>query len=193
MTSINETYVKLIELFSNEHRIVFDPFMTNNAINDAVIVSNRQFVGSAAHPGIIIQDSLNFSHGIGSILLERDADIPTFQAELMLTECPLFDFKQGSLIDYDEHLQRFVDTIKRYYQTHLKQNGYLVIVTTDQRYQSRYYAPHITLCDELERCCATLQGIVTILNERQKLKAYGYPTTFVPNIVNQHALILRKI
>lgn len=193
MTSINETYVKLVELFSNEQRIVFAPFMTHHEIHDATIVMDRQFIGVAAYPGKIVQHSLNLNQDIGSTLLQHNAKVPKFSAELLLTECPLFDFKQGSLIDYDKQLHDFVNTIKRYYKTHLKQNGYLVIVTTDQRYQSRYYSPHITLCDELERCCATLQGIVTILNESQKLKAYGYPTIYVLNIVNQHALLLRKI
>jgi DNA modification methylase len=97
----------------------------------------------------------------------------------------------GNLNSYDEFLSRLKDYISEMYRV-LKDKKYIAIIVSDFRHKSKYYLFHADVAAILESVGFTLQGLITLVQDSKKLYAYGFPTTFVPNISNQFILIARK-
>lgn len=80
----------------------------------------------------------------------------------------------------------------------LKDKGYMAIVVSDFRHQSRFYAFHADLIHRLEQQqvadnrVLALQGVKILLQNHKSLKPYGYPFAYVENVHHQYILIFRK-
>jgi len=98
----------------------------------------------------------------------------------------------GNLETYGEFLLKLKDFAAAMHKV-LKTNRYLSVIVSDFRHGKKYYLFHADVANLLEEVGFTLQGLITLVQDNKQLYAYGYPTTFVPNISNQFILIARKI
>jgi DNA modification methylase len=80
----------------------------------------------------------------------------------------------------------------------LKPRGYMALVVSDFRHQSRFHAFHSDLIQGLDQAVIApahllaLQGVKVLLQNHKSLKPYGYPFAYVENIHHQYILIFRK-
>lgn len=80
----------------------------------------------------------------------------------------------------------------------LKDKGYMALIVSDFRHQSRFYAFHSDLIHRLEQQkvdpahLLALQGVKVLLQNHKSLKPYGYPFAYVENVHHQYILIFRK-
>jgi len=98
----------------------------------------------------------------------------------------------GNVDSYSEFLLRLKKYISEMYRV-LKKKKYIAVIVSDFRHKKKYYLFHADVAEILESVGFTLQGLITLVQDNKRLYAYGYPTTFVPNISNQFILIARKI
>lgn len=80
----------------------------------------------------------------------------------------------------------------------LKPRGYMALVVSDFRHQSRFHSFHSDLIQALDQAAIeptdslALQGVKVLLQNHKSLKPYGYPFAYVENIHHQYILIFRK-
>lgn len=74
----------------------------------------------------------------------------------------------------------------------LKNQAYAAFIVSDYRDKSGYYLLHAEVAEGLKKAGFTMQGLMVLVKEQHLLKPYGYPKTFVPNIINKFVLIMRK-
>lgn len=117
-------------------------------------------------------------------------DIEEQAVDLLLTEMPLFDFKANGF-NYLHELKTYSEAI-RCFAEKLKQSAYIALIVADQRYQGQYYCRHSDVIQCLDHQMFTLQGLVNVIQDGQALKSYGYPSTYVPNLINQFVIIAKK-
>ena len=98
----------------------------------------------------------------------------------------------GNVESYEEFLSKLGKYLKGMFRV-LKTNRYIAVIVSDFRHRKRYYLFHADVANLLENAGFTLQGLITLVQDNKRLYAYGYPTTFVPNISNQFILIARKL
>ena len=98
----------------------------------------------------------------------------------------------GNVESYEEFLSRLKKYLAGMFRV-LKTNRYIAVIVSDFRHRKRYYLFHADVANLLESAGFTLQGLITLVQDNKRLYAYGYPTTFVPNISNQFILIARKL
>lgn len=109
-------------------------------------------------------------------------------ADFSIADIARFDFSAG---DYRSHLASWSNKFKANHAD-LKPGAYIAVIIADQRYKNRYYCCHADMITVLENAGYDLQGLINIIDDNRCLKAYGYPTTYVPNIINRFAIIARK-
>ena len=110
---------------------------------------------------------------------------------LLLSQCPEFDLsKYPAYYEIDLHC---LEIGLNLYYNKLKPQSHVILIVSDQRRQGIYYDIHSDITEILKRLGFVLQGITIIIDENKKLNTYGYPTTFVPNIVHQYAIIAKKV
>jgi len=128
-----------------------------------------------------------------NILKKVDRKAKTERVERNLkTDYGTEDLDIGNIESYE----LFLSTLEKYFGEMyrvLKRNGYIAVIVSDFRHKKRYYLFHADVAKLLENVGFTLQGLITLVQDNKRLYAYGYPTTFVPNISNQFILIARKI
>jgi len=196
---LDETRVKLIELFTQPSQYVFDPCLQYGDSLAAALSINRQFVGIAENQqhsddavGYLEANLKNKPH----LLLNQQSTvnpltlIKNSSVDLLLTEIPIFDFK-NKLVSYQQSLNDLKDLVEGYCQK-LKEKAYMVLMVSDQRYQEQYYCRHADIIHVLESPVLKLQGVINVIQDSRALNAYGYPSTYVPNIINQYVLIFRN-
>lgn len=91
--------------------------------------------------------------------------------------------------------QDFLERLKPYFLEMLrvlKPQRYVAVIVSDFRHRERYYLFHSDVAKLLEDVGFTIQGLIILVQNNKNLYAYGYPTTFVPNINNQFVIIARK-
>ena len=204
--SLNETRLKLIELFTQKDQVVFDPCIQEGDTMIAALFSERQFMGIAENK-VQYRESINliaYHHLTDQKYTLFDAEnkpdslehINNESVDLVLTEIPRFDFKHYSKDTKDKNnYKNYLHELKKRIETYtqkLKPKGYLVLIVSDQRYQNQYYCCHADMIHLLSEANIALHGLINIIQDSQALKAFGYPTTYVPNIINQFAVIGRK-
>ena len=196
---LDETRVKLIELFTQKGQTVFDPNLQHGDTLAAALQADCQFIGIAntAQEKHQVIESLDYHLQKKSYqLFDKENDfnvlgqIKNQSVNLLLTEMPLFNFKD-SVISYQAHLEEIKNNLSKC-SNKLVDNGYMALMISDQRYQGHYYARHSDLIGALKETQLTLQGLINVIQDSNALTAYGYPSTYVPNIINQFVIILRK-
>ena len=196
--SLDTTRVSLIELFTRKKDVVFDPHSQDGTTLDASLYTEREFIGitDTEQQAVDTMRNIEPSHWdwpnhlfnrefIGDILTHTDFNM----ADLLLTEMQVCDF--DSKVSYQHNVDEYVKQIKNYLKK-LKSGKYLALIVADQRHGERYYCRHADVIHALQSKNLILQGVINVIRDSQALKAYGYPSTYVPNIINQFVLIFKK-
>ncbi|MCW5588132.1 MAG: hypothetical protein KIT27_00580 [Legionellales bacterium] len=196
---LDETRVKLIELFTQKGQIVFDPNLQHGDTLAAALQADCQFIGIAETDQEKHQAIEHLDYHLQEKpyqLFDKESDVNVLgqiknqSVNFLLTEIPLFNFKK-SIISYQNHLEEIKNNLSKY-KNKLVTNGYMALIISDQRYQGHYYARHSDLIHILKETQLRLQGLINVIQDSNALTAYGYPSTYVPNIINQFVIILKK-
>lgn len=145
------------------------------------------------------------------------AELPDDSVDFILTSPPYWNIlgkgdhkvkaereNLGLDTDYGEHpgdlgrIERYEDFLAsltphfRQWRRVLKPKAYAAVIVSDFRHQSRYHMLHADIAAAMEREGLQSQAMIVIVQDNKRLYPYGYPTTFVPNIVCQFAVIARN-
>ncbi len=196
---LDDSRVKLIELFTQQGQRVCDPDLQSGDTLTAALTVDREFIGIGQTQ---TQCDEVESH-LPSMLKAKSyrlfgcdhypnmlTTIQTASIDFLLTELPAFDFKHQAH-NYSIYLKTLKERLQAYTRL-LKPNAYLAVIVADQRYQHRYYCCHADVIMALNNTQLILQGIINVIEDSQALKAYGYPTTYVPNIINRFVIIAKN-
>jgi DNA modification methylase len=165
----------------------FDPSGLEMRLGDAQALLPQIESGSvdfvATDPPYNIQLPITMS---GGSLAERHANRRTDYA--MVTE------HEGDLAnsaDYATYLDRMEDVFGQLLRV-LRPERYAAVIVRDAYQDGRYIFTGSDLADRASRAGFTAKGDVIWYQAGTRLRPYGYPSSFVPNIAHQHVLILRR-
>jgi len=195
--ALDETRVKIIELLTQKNQCVFDPCLQHGDTLKAALFAERQFVGIGQTWEECKQaiDCLEPQQRFGQykLLTQQNShvldQINHESVDLLLSEIPLFDFKSDAF-NYQSQLSKLNEVLPRYAEK-LKPQAYMALIVADQRYQGQYYCRHADIVQLFDKKVFLLQGLINVIQDSQFLKSYGYPNTYVPNIINQFVIIAR--
>lgn len=91
---------------------------------------------------------------------------------------------------YDEYLHRMEGVFAELRRV-LRDGRYAAVIVRDAYQDGRYRFTAADLSAGAERAGLVTKGDLIWYQAGTRLRPYGYPRTFVPNIVHQHILILR--
>jgi DNA modification methylase len=74
----------------------------------------------------------------------------------------------------------------------LRRDRYAAVIVRDAYQEGRYIFTGSDLADRATRAGFTVKGDVIWYQAGTRLRPYGYPHSFVPNIAHQHVLVLRR-
>jgi len=122
----------------------------------------------------------------GGKLAETHANRRTDYA--MITE------QEGDLAnspDYATYLDR-METVFGLLVRVLRPQHYAAVIVRDAYQQGRYIFTGSDLAERARRAGFTVKGDVIWYQAGTRLRPYGYPRSYVPNIAHQHILVLRR-
>ena len=93
--------------------------------------------------------------------------------------------------DYGTFLDRMEDVFEQLLRV-LRPDRYAAVIVRDAYQDGRYIFTGSDLADRATRAGFTVKGDVIWHQAGTRLRPYGYPHSFVPNISHQHVLILRR-
>lgn len=96
------------------------------------------------------------------------------------------------LPDYHEFLSKLRLYFSEMFRV-LKTEKYAAVIVSDFRHRERYYLFHADVARILEDVNFVIQGLIVLVQNNKNLYAYGYPTTYVPNVCNHFVIIARKL
>jgi DNA modification methylase len=91
---------------------------------------------------------------------------------------------------YDEYLDR-MEAVLAELRRVLRDGRYATIIVRDAYQDGRYRFTGADLAARAERVGFVTKGDLIWYQAGTRLRPYGYPRGFVPNIVHQHILVLR--
>jgi DNA modification methylase len=91
---------------------------------------------------------------------------------------------------YDEYLSRMEAVLSELRRV-LRDGRYATIIVRDAYQEGRYRFTGADLASRAERVGFVTKGDLIWYQAGTRLRPYGYPRGFVPNIVHQHILVLR--
>jgi DNA modification methylase len=89
----------------------------------------------------------------------------------------------------------FYDAIERAFALTLpvlRDRGYLAVIMRDSYQDGEYIPATYHVAERLRRVGFTLKGIKVWYGTGSRIRPYGYPNAYVPNIVHQNIVIFRK-
>lgn len=92
--------------------------------------------------------------------------------------------------NYDEYLDRMEAVLSELRRV-LRERRYATVIVRDAYQDGRYRFTGADLCARAERVGFVPKGDLIWYQAGTRLRPYGYPRSFVPNIVHQHILVLR--
>ena len=164
----------------------FDPSGTRLVVGDAVKLlaglesQSVDFV--ATDPPYNPQLRLTMA---GGPLAERFANRRTDYAMVSAEPADL-----ANSASYDEYLER-MEAILRDLRRVLRDRRYATVIVRDAYQDGRYRFTGADLAARAERVGFATKGDLIWYQAGTRLRPYGYPRGFVPNIVHQHILVLR--
>jgi DNA modification methylase len=93
--------------------------------------------------------------------------------------------------DYATYLDRMQNVFAELLRV-LRPNRYAAVIVRDAYQDGRYIFTGSDLADRATRAGFAVKGDVIWYQAGTRLRPYGYPHSFVPNISHQHVLILRR-
>jgi len=165
----------------------FDPSGLEMRLGDSLLLLPEMEADSidfvATDPPYNIQLPITMS---GGKLAEQHSNRRTDYA--MVTE---HDGDLANSADYPTFLDRmervFVELVRV-----LRPDRYAAVIVRDAYKEGRYIFTGSDLADRATRAGFTLKGDVIWHQAGTRLRPYGYPRAFVPNISHQHVLVLRR-
>ena len=121
----------------------------------------------------------------GGRLAERFANRRTDYA--MLSDDPADLANSTSYVEYLERMQAVLTELRRV----LRAGRYAAIIVRDAYQQGSYRFTAADLAARAETVGFVTKGDLIWYQAGTRLRPYGYPRGFVPNIVHQHILVLR--
>jgi DNA modification methylase len=121
----------------------------------------------------------------GGPLSESHANRRTDYAMVTASEADLAN--SGSYGEYLDRMELVLGELRRV----LRARRYAVVIVRDAYQQSRYRFTASDLAARAERVGFVTKGDIVWYQAGTRLRPYGYPHAFVPNIVHQHMLVLR--
>ena len=97
----------------------------------------------------------------------------------------------ANAVDYPAFLERMEGILGELHRV-LRPGRYAVIIVRDAYQGGRYVFTGSDLADRASRVGFVPKGDLIWYQAGTRLRPYGYPRAFVPNIVHQHILVLRK-
>ena len=91
---------------------------------------------------------------------------------------------------YDEYLDRMEGVLAELRRV-LRDRRYATVIVRDAYQDGRYRFTGADLAGRAERVGFVTKGDLVWYQAGARLRPYGYPRSFVPNIVHQHILVLR--
>jgi DNA modification methylase len=165
----------------------FDPSGLSMMLGDALAVLPGLEPGSvdfiATDPPYNIQLPLTMA---GGKLAENHANRRTDYA--MVTK---HDGDLANSADYPTFLDRMEEVFGLLVRA-LRPNRYATLIVRDAYQQGRYIFTGSDLADRATRAGFTVKGDVIWYQAGTRLRPYGYPHSYVPNIAHQHILVLRR-
>jgi DNA modification methylase len=165
----------------------FDPSGLEMRLGDSLVLlpeiepNSVDFI--ATDPPYNIQLPITMS---GGKLAEQHANRRTDYA--MVTE---HDGDLANSADYATYLARMEDVFGQLLRV-LRPERYAAVIVRDAYQDGRYLFTGSDLAERATRAGFTVKGDVIWYQAGTRLRPYGYPRSFVPNISHQHVLILRR-
>jgi DNA modification methylase len=97
----------------------------------------------------------------------------------------------SNLETYDDYLDA-MESIMAECRRLLRDKRYLVLIVRDAYQKGRYIMTHADLAKRGECAGMVLKGETIWYQAGTRLRPYGYPYAYVPNIAHQHILVFRK-
>jgi DNA modification methylase len=97
----------------------------------------------------------------------------------------------ANLPSYDEYLAAMKNVFKECYRL-LKSDKYMVFIVRDAYQDGEYIMTHADLTNAARECGFKSKGDIIWYQAGARLRPYGYPYSYVPNIVCQHIVVLHK-
>ncbi len=164
----------------------FDPTGARLVVGDAVRLVGDLDSGSvdfvATDPPYNPQLRLTMA---GGRLSEQFANRRTDYA--MVTADPADIANSASYDEYLERMERVLGELRRV----LRARRYATIIVRDAYQDGRYRFTGADLAARAERVGFATKGDLIWYQAGTRLRPYGYPRGFVPNLVHQHILVLR--
>jgi DNA modification methylase len=165
----------------------FDPGGLELVVGDALAVLPTLAEGSvdlvATDPPYNLQLPMTMA---GGILSEAHANRRTDYA--MITDSAR---DLANAPDYPAFLERMGDAFRELHRV-LRDGRYAVVIVRDAYQDGRYLFTGSDLAERAARVGFAPKGDLIWYQAGSRLRPYGYPHAFVPNIVHQHILVLRK-
>ena len=93
--------------------------------------------------------------------------------------------------DYPAFLDRMESVLGQLARV-LRRGRYVVLIVRDAYQDGRYVFTGADLAARASKAGLTPKGDLIWYQAGTRLRPYGYPTGFVPNIAHQHLLVLRR-
>lgn len=97
----------------------------------------------------------------------------------------------SNLPDYPAYLDAMEEAFTKMFKL-LKSKKYMALILRDAYQNQRYIMTHADLARRAEKAGFVLKGEKIWYQAGTKLRPYGYPHAYVPNISHQHILFFRK-
>ncbi|MFL5660410.1 MAG: TRM11 family SAM-dependent methyltransferase [Ktedonobacteraceae bacterium] len=97
----------------------------------------------------------------------------------------------ANLTTYEEYLEAMEIIFEECYRL-LKNDKYMVFIVRDAYQDGEYIMTHADLANAAKRCGFKHKGDIIWYQAGTRLRPYGYPFAYVPNIVHQHIVVLHK-
>jgi DNA modification methylase len=165
----------------------FDPSGSELRIGDALAILPTLETGSidlvATDPPYNLQLPMTMA---GGVLAETHANRRTDYA--MVSDSP---HDLANAPDYPTFLDR-MGIVLGELQRVLRDGGYAVVIVRDAYQEGRYVFTGSDLAARAAAVGLVPKGDLIWYQAGTRLRPYGYPRAFVPNIVHQHVLVLRN-
>jgi DNA modification methylase len=164
----------------------FDPSGSKLVVGDAVALLADLADGSvdfvATDPPYNPQLKLTMA---GGALAEKFANRRTDYA--MVTSSPADLANSATYAEYLDRMEGVLGSLRRV----LRDGRYATIIVRDAYQDGRYRFTGADLATRAEKVGFVTKGDLIWYQAGTRLRPYGYPRSFVPNIVHQHILVLR--
>lgn len=193
----DESMVKLIELFTKEGECVFDPLAQQGIVLKSALSVNRKFVGISENKrqrSVLIESlpprlKTQFYCILNNESVGSSLDlIKNHSCNFLMTEVKRFNFSDEDRYASEIH---FICNSAKSWAEKLKQGAYMALIVNDQQVKDKYYCRHSDIINVMKGSGLQLKGLINLIEDSQALKANGYPSSYVPNIINRFVIIFR--